>query len=339
VTRARPRRRWLRWLALVLLALAAWLAATAWLLSRDRERVAGLVARTVAEATGLRMEVRGAADVSWWPPGVRLGDVRLALPGGGQLAQAEALGASVPWSVLWTREPVLGRIELEGLQIDLDTLAALSASRADGPPAPWRWPKLGERLVVRDAKLVRAGAEPFVVTLEVDPIAVDANVRISAAIATPRRAHRIRIDGVARDDGGLALAPADIDVDGLGFDGALRVASGTAWSAEGRVVATTPPGWLDALLPGATPGAPVDVEIAVARVADALSLRAVGSVGGAKLDADLAGIDVPAGSGVAAWLALATDPTLRGRARVDRWTIGTATLEGIELRAGEGTPR
>jgi uncharacterized protein involved in outer membrane biogenesis len=336
MTSARPRRRWLRWVAVALLVVVAWFAATAWVLSRDRDRVAALVSNAVGEATGLEVEVGGAADVSWWPPGVRLGDVSLSLPGGAPLARAEALGASVPWSVLWTRQLVLRRIELDGLQVDLDALSALPTLRAgDGPPAPLRWPKLGERFVVRDAQLLRAGAAPIVVTLEVEPIAIDTNVHFAATVALSGRTHRIRVDGIAKDDGGIALVPADIDVDGIGFDGTLRIAGASAWSADGRLVAAAAPPWLEEFLAGAAPRAPIDLEIAVARAEGQAALRAAGKLGGATVDADLTGLELPRDGGIAAWLALATDPALRGNAKLDRWTIGETTLEGIELRAGE----
>lgn len=339
MTTARPRRRWLRWLVLAVLVACAGLAFSAWRFSRDRERVASLVVAQVRESFGLELTVGGDATIDWFPPGIRLENVELRHEGSTLLA-ASALGASVPWRTLWTREPHVTALSLEGADVDMDAIAGYAASRADdGPPAPLRWPRLDTILVVDEARIRRAGHEPIGLSFRVEPMAPDRPVVAEIHVAQGTRTTSLEISGAPRDGTGLVLDPVALtlfsgDSATVDFDGKLRFAAARDWRLAGKLRCPEVQQWLVDLVPALPVGKALELDVD-ARREPALALRASGALGDSRVDADLSVVELPEGGDARAWLALATSSALRGNAKVDRWQVGDVQLEGIELRAGD----
>lgn len=339
MTGKRPRR-WLRWTASVLLLGVAALAFAGWLFVRDRERVAALVVAQVRESSGLDLVVEGGASLDWLPPGIRLRDVALRFEGK-PLLQARELAASVPWRTLWTREPHLSALELVGADVDSDAVTAyLDSRRDDGPPAPLQWPRLDTILVVDDATVRSAGSAPVAFSIRIERLAPELPVNAVVTVKQAEHAVRVELYGTRAAGPGLALDPARLVLSPVGdgatveFEGKLRFAAASDWRIVGKLACPEIDAWLAAFVPGLPIGKQFELDVDVRR-ASTLALRAKGAIGDSRVDADLAGIALPADGGAAAWLALATSSALRGSATVDRWQVGEVRLEGIELRAGE----
>lgn len=339
MTGKRPRR-WLRWTAAVLLLGVAALAFAGWLFVRDRERVAALVVAQVRDSFGLELTIGGDASVDWVPPGITLQDVALRFRGQ-QLLQARELAASVPWRTLWTRELHLASLKLVRVDMDTDAVAAYLASRRDdGPPAPLQWPRLDTILVVDDATVRSAGSAPIELSFRIERLAPELPVNALVTVKQAGHAVRVELYGTQAAGPGLALDPARIVLSPVGdgatvdFEGSLRFAAANDWRIVGKLACPEIEAWLAAFVPGLPIGRRLELDVDVRR-ASTLALRAKGAIGDSRVDADLAGIALPAEDGAAAWLALATSSALRGSAKVDRWQVGDVQLEGIELRAGE----
>ncbi|HET7844370.1 MAG TPA: hypothetical protein VFL14_09485 [Xanthomonadales bacterium] len=340
-----PRRRWLRRVLVVAALVAGALAFGAWRFAGDRERVAEFLAERARSALGVELAARGEARLAWWPsPGIRLGDVVVTDASGAPLLSARTLAARVPWSTLWSRELHVESLEAEGARVELAGISRLVAARRDdGPPAPLRWPRLDAALALDDAIVVREDGSELRVDLEVGPVAAGAPLHVRATLADGAAPLTIALDGVATeaadgigvDDARATLARSG-DAAPVAFRGRIALASASDWSVDGTLESGALPAWLAASVPGAA-GAPVQLELAVARDS-ALAVRARGTFAGAAVDADLAGIELPATNDPAAVLALLASPTLRGTATVDRIGLGDVVLEGVRFDAERKEP-
>ena len=117
----------MRWIIRIVVGLVMLVVvAVAALLLMPSDRVAALVGRQIAAATGQEMTTGGVRATLWPEPGVTLSDVRVAGPGGGApLLEARSLTVGVEAAALWGGDVRVRQVVLDGAVIRL-------VRRADG---------------------------------------------------------------------------------------------------------------------------------------------------------------------------------------------------------------
>jgi hypothetical protein len=144
------RRRWPR----ILLVLGVLLLATAWWVDRQLEpkRLTALVLREIGQSQGLDLAFSGEPDYAFRP------EPRLLIPNlvvrqrGEQKPFLVAVRAeiSLPWDTITGGEPVITRIELAGLDLDMPGLRRWQATR---PPTPFKLPTLAKGLRISEGRV------------------------------------------------------------------------------------------------------------------------------------------------------------------------------------------
>ena len=127
----------MRWIIRIVVGLVMLaVVAVAALLMMPSDRVAALVGRQIAAATGQEMTTGGVRATLWPEPGVTLTDVRVAGPGGGApLLEARRLTVGVEAGALWGGDVRVRQVALDGAVIRLVRRAdgTVNLVKAEGP--------------------------------------------------------------------------------------------------------------------------------------------------------------------------------------------------------------
>jgi uncharacterized protein involved in outer membrane biogenesis len=336
------RPRFWRTLGLLLLLGAVAVGVLVWRIARDRAQLTALIQDAARDALALDIAVGEPADVAFWPHlGVRLREVTVRpLDGGAPLLTAQALDADVPWSALWAQELRLGELSLNGVRVDaaqLDRWVANWRGADTGPPASLRWPRLQNRLVIRDASWVGARTAPSIdaelsavapgqpLNLTLDMRGADASRLRLELTATPSD----RPEGIALDGIVAQVFSPDAPEQQLRVVGAAHYGHDAFWRVRGQVQAQRWPSWLQTFA-GVRADAPVRLDVQLFADGVRQIVRASGNLGGTQLDGSM-GLDAwPDTSSTEATLAYLA-AQFSGSVRVDRIELDGVKIEGIQI--------
>lgn len=342
--------RWLGYLGLAALLASILLGFALWRLSRDDQRLTAWLTESVYAASGLQL-VAEPGTFGFWPRlNVQLEQAELRSADGAVPIKAQRIAVEVPWSSVFGKELLIGRLRIDGVLIDQGALGAWLADIEQlGPPAPLAWPRIDAALELSDVRLIAtAGAAPKLSlrSLRLDRWQIGAAARIEAELDIPTLSEQplhMQFDLTPGQTGGeLALEPlaGSIvvgDEPALELRGSLRMQDLAHVDVQLRLITPRLPSWL--------PTGPAQFD----PLPSDLTLRYTGAAGGPsqlKLDGSLAGSALSAALllpyGFTDQLASGDFSALAeqvgGSLQLERITLGGAVLQGIEWTNPQPTP-